>query len=122
MAKGEYKIGKGKPPITGRFKPGQSGNPAGKKPGTLSLKRMLREYLQRSAQGEQTYADLYIKRLIDKAIAKGDANVMKLIWEAIEGKPVQPLVTEDGDGKRLPITGMRVESEKVNGRPRKSPR
>lgn len=30
---GDYKIGKGKPPAHSQFKPGQSGNPSGKKKG-----------------------------------------------------------------------------------------
>ncbi len=42
-----YKVGKGKPPAHSQFKPGQSGNPSGKKKGTLSLKAALEHTLQR---------------------------------------------------------------------------
>ena len=31
MSKGDYKVGKGRPPIHTRFKKGQSGNPSGRK-------------------------------------------------------------------------------------------
>lgn len=41
-----YKVGKGKPPAHSQFQPGQSGNPSGKKKGTLSLKSLLEHLLQ----------------------------------------------------------------------------
>lgn len=38
-------VGRGKPPVEHQFKPGQSGNPAGKKPGTKHLSTHIQEML-----------------------------------------------------------------------------
>jgi len=45
MGKGDYKVGFGKPPKSGQFKPGQSGNPKGRSKGTKNLKTDLAEEL-----------------------------------------------------------------------------
>lgn len=37
----DYEVGRGKPPRASRFRPGQSGNPGGRKKGSLNLKTML---------------------------------------------------------------------------------
>lgn len=40
---GDYEIGKGKPPVYSRFKPGQSGNPKGRRKKTLNVRTELEE-------------------------------------------------------------------------------
>lgn len=45
MAKANYDIGYGKPPESGKFKPGQSGNPKGRPKSTKNLKTELEEEL-----------------------------------------------------------------------------
>ena len=72
-----------KPP----FKPGESGNPAGKVPGTLSLKRLLREALEKIYKDKSTAADLLIKRLLEKSIVRGDGKMIELVFNYIDGKP-----------------------------------
>jgi hypothetical protein len=42
-----YDIGKGRPPKSGQWKPGQSGNPGGKKKGTKNSATIIREIMQR---------------------------------------------------------------------------
>lgn len=58
-----------------QFKPGQSGNPAGKKPGTVSLKTYAQKYLQGLTDDEK----LEFMEGIDK----------KTVWEMAEGKAKQ---------------------------------
>jgi hypothetical protein len=56
-----------------QFKPGQSGNPGGRKPGTKSLKEYAKEYLKNLTDEEK----LVFMRGMNK----------KDIWEMGEGKP-----------------------------------
>jgi hypothetical protein len=42
----EYEIGRGKPPVHSRFKPGQSGNPGGRKKGGRNLKTVLQQLME----------------------------------------------------------------------------
>lgn len=44
---GDYQVGYGKPPQHTRFKPGQSGNPKGRRKGVRNLKSILEEELYR---------------------------------------------------------------------------
>src|SRR5215510_10011610 len=44
--KGGWKVGFRKPPVHSRFKPGQSGNPAGRPKGTCNFKSDVRDTLQ----------------------------------------------------------------------------
>jgi hypothetical protein len=64
----------------GRFRPGCSGNPAGKKPGTRNRLTILKEALR---EGE----DATVARVvIDKALA-GDAVAARFLLERLEPKP-----------------------------------
>jgi hypothetical protein len=74
------------------WQPGQSGNPSGKAPGTVSLRRILRARLAEIPEGSdrRTMAE----QLVDstcKAALKGDAQARKLIWESIEGAARQQI-------------------------------
>src|SRR5579859_5683387 len=64
----------------GRFQPGASGNPAGKKPGTKNRATILKEALR---DGEDTSV---ARIVIDKALA-GDAVAARFLLERLEPKP-----------------------------------
>ena len=64
----------------GRFRPGTSGNPAGKKPGTRNRATLLKEALR---DGEDTSI---ARIVIDKALA-GDAVAARFLLERLEPKP-----------------------------------
>jgi hypothetical protein len=64
----------------GRFRPGCSGNPAGKKTGTRNRATILREALR---EGE---AATVARVVIDKALA-GDAGAARFLLERLEPKP-----------------------------------
>src|SRR5450432_1320983 len=72
----------------GRFIPGQSGNPAGKKPGTRNRATVLRAAL---AEGE----DIATARIvIDKALA-GDAVAARFIVDRLTPRPRGRAITLD---------------------------
>jgi hypothetical protein len=76
-----------------RFRAGQSGNPGGRpkhKPLTDELVRLLKAKPDGSAQ---TNARLVAEKLIANARA-GDVPSARLLFEYVEGKPVQPVEIE----------------------------
>jgi hypothetical protein len=66
--------------IRGRFQPGQSGNPAGKKPGTLNHATRWR---QRLAEGDE---DGFADHIVGQA-RKGDFRAIRFVLEQIDPKP-----------------------------------
>jgi hypothetical protein len=80
-----YEIGYGKPPASGRFRAGVSGNPKGRpkrRPTLLAerIKSVLNapiEYRERGRTKVATYRELSLKMLVDKAIG-GDLDAAEL--------------------------------------------
>jgi hypothetical protein len=79
------------------FKKGQSGNPKGMKPGTVSITAAIKRELVkippelRSREERKTYLELLVKRILKKAIQDGNEAMIKSIWAYVDGQPKQPL-------------------------------
>jgi hypothetical protein len=81
-----HEIGYGKPPLSGRFRAGVSGNPKGRpkrKPTPLAerIKTVLNapiEYRERGRTKVATYRELSLKMLVDRAIS-GDLGAAELV-------------------------------------------
>jgi len=72
------------------FKPGQSGNPAGRPKGSLSLTALMKQELERvPEEGKPSYALAFVKKALHKAIVDGDTQMIRTIWSYIDGMPVQ---------------------------------
>lgn len=72
------------------WKPGECGNPKGRPKGKVSLKRLLETKLEEvlpNADGK-TIADGIIHAAVSKAL-KGDKAAMELVFNYIEGRPIQ---------------------------------
>lgn len=82
-----------------QFKPGQSGNPAGRPKGSKNFTTKVREALEKISKNDGcTYEEALIKSIIAKAIIDGDTRSQKLIWNYLDGMPQQN-VKLDGDMK-----------------------
>ncbi len=73
-------------PRTGKF---VKGNPGGGRPeGSFSLTELIRREIQKVPKGKQkSYAEQFVKKLLDKAIKEGDHATEKLIMNYLEGMP-----------------------------------
>jgi len=83
------------------FKPGQSGNPKGRPPGTISLTTLIKQELDKCPDGKdkKTYADLIVKRILTKAIRDGDPQMIKTVWAYIDGLPKADITITDVKSK-----------------------
>lgn len=84
--------------LAARFKPGQSGNPGGRKKGTVSLVTLARQKLREicedpKAEGK-SYAELFAAAWIANAIKGKDAPFKQLL-DRLEG-PVPTTFDQDG--------------------------
>ena len=86
----EYLVGKGKPPQHSQFRKGQSGNPSGRRRGSLNmatlLERALSERVAVTENGKRktiTKLEAMFKQLANKA-ASGDTRVIRLLMPFAE--------------------------------------
>jgi hypothetical protein len=75
------------------YKKGQSGNPGGKKPGTISMKTYIRNKLLSMTEEER---EVFLEG-VDK----------KVLWEMAEGKP-ETKTEINATVEVKPITGMKI--------------
>ena len=81
------------PRVRGRpFQPGQSGNPGGRPKGSKSLRNLLIQALRKKAKdgkgGEKEFYELLTESIVVNA-AKGNAALVKLIFDYHDGPPPQ---------------------------------
>lgn len=78
------------------FKPGQSGNPAGMKPGTRHLSTLLRKVLESGVDveiGKRTITvnEAEVIRQLCRGVAKGNLNAIREVFDRVDGKATQPI-------------------------------
>ena len=97
-------------PVGTPFPKGVSGNPAGLKPGTVSIKTELQKLINLTLKGEinpltelqednMPVGRKIALNLVVKAVADGDMWAIKQIMENLEGKPAQSLNIGGQDGE-----------------------
>lgn len=67
------------PPKEHRFKPGQSGNPAGRKPISEAVRKLMKD----------KEAEILVQRIMDKVREEGDVSAFKELCDRLEGKVPQ---------------------------------
>jgi len=104
------KLLNGKPEKTGniqtkkdtKFKKGQSGNPAGKPKGAVSITTAIKqELLKIPPEQKKTWLALTVKRILQKAIAEGDTQMIKTLWNYVDGMPKQDVKVDLNEVKFL---------------------
>jgi hypothetical protein len=79
------------------FAPGVSGNPAGRPVGAKSFTVKVREALATLSQAKDTggvqmsYEAALVKTVLKMAIVDERSDIVKLIWNYLDGMPVQPI-------------------------------
>lgn len=118
-------VGPGKPPVEHQFKPGQSGNPAGKKKGTKNLSTILRELVEcemdvidpfTKKTEKKKVSEILMLKLVKKGMNDEDLASIKEIFDRLEGKAAQRIDfggSEDGSGK----AGIKLEIIHTNDKP-----
>jgi hypothetical protein len=101
-------VGYGRPPKHSRFRPGQSGNPSGKKKGVRSLKQDLQQELvetvivrENGRELRLSKQQLVVKALVSKA-AKGDSRAIAKLLDLV--RDVFGLEPEGGGAASVPLT------------------
>jgi len=122
MADGDdYQVGYKKPPISTRFKPGQSGNPKGRPKKVKDLDKLLdnelSETIRFSDRGESRSAskrEVLVKSLVNDAI-KGDRAARKLVVELIQShKSIEGFEPDAADHQAL-MDFLRKSSREDSG-------
>lgn len=82
----DYEVGYGKPPVATRFKPGQSGNPAGRRKGSMNINSILKKAMnemvvvnERGRTKRLTKMEVAVAQIMNKA-ASGDIGAFKLAY------------------------------------------
>lgn len=101
-------VGKGKPPKEHQFKPGQSGNPAGGKPGVRHLSTLIQDLydnidwdktnLKSKTELSQMYGKQGLKALVYVAFSKGmsgDTKAMEWLAKHGYGEKLNVELTDD---------------------------
>lgn len=96
----DHKVGYRKPPTRTRFQPGVSGNPAGRRKGSVNLKTDLRSELSERIHVREGERSLKIskqramlKAMVAKAL-KGDARAATVVLMLV-GRLFEPEVSEE---------------------------
>lgn len=105
-------------PKTGQFLPGRSGNPAGKVEGTKNFTTKVREALLKLADESDpdspTVEYLLIQRIIKMAVEQGNEQMIKLMWNYLDGMPTQKNVLEHHVGDKTLEDLLDEDEEMLN--------
>jgi len=80
------------------FEKGQSGNPAGRPKGSISivaeLKKKLEEVPKENNPDKKRYVDMLVLTAIKKVLVDGDTQMIKDIIDRVDGRPNQPIESD----------------------------
>lgn len=86
----------------GTFGPGNVANPNGRPKKGMTLTDLMRDFLETTPTGQQlSYKDAFIRKVYKLAMEDGSESAIRLIWNYIDGMPVQKNELGGVDGKDL---------------------
>ena len=98
------------------FEKGQSGNPAGRPAGSISITTEIKKKLQEIPDGQKkTYLELLINRILKLGVVDGNEQMIKAIWNYIDGLPAQKL---DLGGNLIINVEKEVSEKYANTKPK----
>jgi hypothetical protein len=108
---GNYRVGRGKPPLATQFKKGRSGNPAGRKKGSQNISTVLHKELNRTVTVREdgvarkmSKQDALLKSIIAKALQgdpKATQTVVNMVERSAAKMPAEPDMTVDATDMEL---------------------
>ncbi len=103
----------------GRFLSGTSGNPNGRPKGSVSITDGIKQKLEEIPEGkDKTYLEIFITQILDRAI-KGDHQLIKQIWDHIDGRAREAIEVNDNRPLPIPIlTNLFVHEETEENNPK----
>ena len=88
----------------GKFAPGRSGNPKGRPKGSLSITAVIKKKLEEVPEGEKsTYLELLVEQILQRAIIEGDYQMIKQVWNYVDGTPKGFMHMESDINLPIPI-------------------
>jgi Family of unknown function (DUF5681) len=95
----DYKVGKGRPPLTTRWKPGQSGNPKGRPKGSRPVGAILQEIIQQKVPVTENgktrripALEVMLRRLANDAM-RSDQKAIKFLLSLVDRYAESPETT-----------------------------
>jgi hypothetical protein len=107
-----YKVGKGRPPLATRWKPGQSGNPKGRPKGSRPVGAVLQDIIQQKVPVTENgktrripALEVILRRLTNDAM-RSDPRAIKLLLSLVDRYGESPQTT-------LQLREMLAEDEEI---------
>ena len=101
-----------------QFKPGQSGNPGGRRSGR-SLTSYLRDGLDEVTEGGRDARELIAERLIDLALS-GDRQAIRDVFDRVDGKVAGAISEEQSTPAVADVVAEMIAAAKAYDRDRES--
>ena|SRR3990167_4801747 len=100
-----------------QFQPGQSGNPKGRPPLGTSLTELMRQFLDIIPPGQElSYKDAFVRKVYKLAMEDGSESSIRLIWNYIDGMPLQG-IDMTSKGEKIKLLDVDAVLMKIYGQP-----
>ena len=98
---------------------GQTGNPNGRPKG-CTMQARLRDAIERATRDGKDFGDAIAAVLIKLALA-GDVKAIALVYERLDGKPIQPVkLSGDDDGAPIRLAAFESALAKAYPKPKRA--